>query len=117
MFRAFFFNPSSEAAVQLRQWFKSAVYGVTHTGQDGAELYGVTHRGQDRAELYGVTHTGQDRAELYGVTHTGQDRAELYAVYTPYSSALSWLDQNHFRIFTPPSEDGLKESPKHVRQK
>jgi hypothetical protein len=31
---------------------------------------------------------------------------------TPYTENL-----NHCRICTPASEDGLKESPKHVRQK
>jgi hypothetical protein len=54
------FTPSSEAGVQLRQWFK-----------------------------------------FYG-----------YRALTPYPG-----DLNHCRICTPASKDGLKESPKHVRQK
>jgi hypothetical protein len=33
-------------------------------------------------------------------------------VLTPFSRGL-----NHCRNYTPASEDGLKESPKHVRQK
>jgi hypothetical protein len=57
------FSTSSEAGVQLRQWFKSAGYGVS-----GRAL-------------------------------------------TPYS-----VDLNHCRNCTPVPEDGLKESPKHVRQ-
>jgi hypothetical protein len=58
------FSLYSEAGVQLRQWFKSAGYGVS-----AWEL-------------------------------------------TPYPGGI-----NHCWICTPASEDGLKESPKHVRQK
>jgi hypothetical protein len=60
-FRAFF-SPSSEAGVQLRQWFQSLGYGVS-------------------------------------------------AALIPYPR-----DLNHCRSCTPASEDGLKESPKRVRQ-
>jgi hypothetical protein len=52
------FSPSSEAGVQLQQWFKHAGYGVSASG-----------------------------------------------------------DWNHWRSCTPAYEDGLKESPKQVRQK
>jgi hypothetical protein len=58
------FSPSSEAGVQIRQWFKSHGYGIS-------------------------------------------DRT-----LTPYPG-----DLNHCRNCTPASEDGLKESPKHVGQK
>jgi hypothetical protein len=58
------FSPSSEAGVQLRQWFKPPVYGISARA------------------------------------------------LTPYPA-----DLNHCRSYTPASEDGLKESPKHVRQK
>jgi hypothetical protein len=54
------FNLSSEAGVQILQWFKSPGYGVS----------------------------------------------------APYPGNL-----NHCRICKPASEDALKESPKHVRQK
>jgi hypothetical protein len=57
-------SPSSEAGVQLRQWFKSAGYVVSARA------------------------------------------------LTPYPD-----DLNHCRSCAPASEDGLKESPKHVRQK
>jgi hypothetical protein len=57
-------SPSSEAGVQIRQWFKSAGYGVSARA------------------------------------------------LTPFLG-----DWNHCRICTPASEDGLKESPKQVRQK
>jgi hypothetical protein len=60
-------NPSSEAGVQFRQWFKFAGYGV---------------------------------------------RPGLALTQTPHPA-----DLNHSRSCTPASEDGLKESPKHVRQK
>jgi hypothetical protein len=63
------FGPSSEAGVLLRQWFKSAGYGVSV-------------------------------------------RAILVRTLTPYQE-----DLNYCRSCTPASEDGLKESPKHVRQK
>jgi hypothetical protein len=56
------FSQSSQAGVQLRQWFKSPGYGVSARA------------------------------------------------LTPYQE-----DFNHCRNFTPASEDGLKESPKHVR--
>jgi hypothetical protein len=58
------FSPSSEAGVQLRQWFQSPGYGV-----------------------------------------------KAWAL-TPYPG-----DLNYCRGCTPASENGLKESPKHVRQK
>jgi hypothetical protein len=58
------FSPSSEAGVQLRQWFKSPGYG-----------------------------------------------ARIRAL-TPYPG-----DLNHCRSCISASEDGLKESSKHVRQK
>jgi hypothetical protein len=58
------FSQSSEAGVQLQQWFKSTGYGVSTR------------------------------------------------VLTPYL-----VDLNHCQICTPASEDGLKETPKHVRQK
>jgi hypothetical protein len=38
--------------------------------------------------------------------------SEVGVALTPYPG-----DLNHCRICTPASEDGLKESPKHVRQK
>jgi hypothetical protein len=56
------FSPSSEAGVQIRQWFKSPGYGIS--------------------------------------------------ARAPYPG-----DLNHCRSFTPAYEDGLKENPKHVRQK
>jgi hypothetical protein len=59
-----YFSPSSDAGVQLWQWFKFFGYDV------GARAL------------------------------------------TPYPA-----DLNHYRNCTPASEDGLKESPKHVRQK
>jgi hypothetical protein len=59
-----YFSPSSEAGVQLRQWFKSPGYGVSAPG-----------------------------------TNTIPSRLETR------------------RSCTPASEDGLKEIPKHVRQK
>jgi hypothetical protein len=58
------FSPTSEAGVQLRQWVKSAWYGVSARAQK------------------------------------------------PCPS-----DLNLCRSCTPVSEDGLKETPKHVRQK
>jgi hypothetical protein len=58
------FSPSSEAGVQLRQWFKSVGYGVSARS------------------------------------------------VTAYPGHL-----NHCRSCTPAAEDGLKESPKHLRQK
>jgi hypothetical protein len=68
MFQAFF-SPSSEAGVQIQQWFKSAGYGVSAP-------------------------------------------ALLAQALITYPA-----DLNHYRNCTPASEDGPKESPKHVRQK
>jgi hypothetical protein len=70
------FSPSSEAGVQLLQWFKSPRHGVS----------------------------ARARMETYS--------SILARELTPYIGEL-----NHCRICSPASENGLKESPKHVRQK
>jgi hypothetical protein len=76
------FSPSSEAGVLLRQWFKSAGYGVTHTGQYRAELVGVSRRPVQPCP--GRCVSGVSRNCIVGfnkflgtsLTHTGQARAE-----------------------------------------
>jgi hypothetical protein len=53
---------------------------------------------------------------FFGLSFTPSSEAPGYGdsarALTPYSA-----DLNHCRSCTPASEDGLKESPKHVRQK
>jgi hypothetical protein len=51
------------------------------------------------------------RVMSVGFTSTG-DELQSAGALTPYPG-----DYNHCRICTPASEDGLKESPKHVRKK
>jgi hypothetical protein len=65
-----------------------------------------THQVDVTIELYNDQRNAQSAG--YGVSV----RAVLSRTLTPYPA-----DLNHCRICTPASEDGLKESPKHVRQK
>jgi hypothetical protein len=60
--------------------------------------------------------------KLYNDQRNAQNFNLFIYLLLPYKSLLSWVCCQHpgadnCRICTPASEDGLKESPTHVRQK